>query len=64
MNEVLQCLKVRLLNLKPKFSFTDKSSDQINEIKAVFGITPSIFFGHIKRAVKMKIAKIVQEDRV
>ena len=63
-NEFLQCLKVRLPNLKPKFVFTDKDSGQINAIKAVFGITPSICFWHMKRAVKKKIAKIVQEERV
>ena len=44
--------------------FTDRYSGQINTIKAIFGITPSICFWNMKRAVKKKIAKMIQEERV
>ena len=64
LSDFLRCLKVRLSNLKPKFFFTDRDSGQINLIKAVFGITPSICFSHMKRSVKKTISKIVLEERV
>ena len=62
LNEFLQSLKVRLLNLKPKLFFTDKNFGQIYAIKAVFGITSSIYLWHMKRAVKMKIAKLYKKS--
>ena len=60
----LRSLKINLPNLKPKFFFTDKTSGQMNAIKTGLGFSSSLCFWHMKRAVKKRIAKTVQEEHI
>ena len=58
----LQAVKNHCSNLTPLFFFSDKDRGQLNAIRAVFNIVPSLCYWHMKNAVKKKIIRLRQRN--
>lgn len=56
-SKYLSLLKTSLPSLKPVVFFTDKDKGQISAITSVYGITPSLCYWHLKRAIKRRLQK-------
>lgn len=53
----------RLPKFRPEFFFSDKDSGQLDAVKRVYRIDPSLCLWHLKRAVKQKIASLRKDKK-
>lgn len=60
---VFKAMHRTLDSFRPLFFFSDKDSGQLDAIKRLYGINPSLCLWHLKRAIKQKISGLRKEKK-